>query len=205
MEVKYNDWESYFYPGTNVLINHLGITDFEELKQQEIDISFEKLVELQENPIEGNFDCEHLNNIHRYIFGGIYPFAGMYRTVDVTKVGSFYFVPAREIPKSLPIVLEEMHHDFANCHSLDSYAAFIAEFYYDILTVHPYREGNGRTIREFIREFVLKKIPGYKLDWSKINREQLEMGIKYASFGKSILEIEFAKALVPDDELKIDR
>ena len=69
-------WNSYFIPGTNVLKNKLGITNNEELKQAEADITFTKLAELYDNPIEGNFDSEHLKAIHRYLFKDIYSFAG---------------------------------------------------------------------------------------------------------------------------------
>ena len=49
-------WQSYFYPNTNTLKNKLNIIDYNELKEKEAEISFEKLVELYENPIVGTFD-----------------------------------------------------------------------------------------------------------------------------------------------------
>ena len=53
-------WMEYFYPGTKVLRNNLGIKDSDELKKAEATMSFDRLVELQDNPIKGNFDKEHL-------------------------------------------------------------------------------------------------------------------------------------------------
>ena len=50
-------WEEYLIPGTDgVLKNNLGINDKEELKQKETEIVFKKLVNLYEEPINGNFD-----------------------------------------------------------------------------------------------------------------------------------------------------
>ena len=198
MEDHDTRWNNYFYPGTNVLKNKLGITNAEELQQAEADITFKKLTELYLNPIEGNFDAEHYREIHRYLFEDIYPFAGEFRNVDMRK--DFYFVTNSELENSLNIVLEEMHRDFLKCHSYQDYVIFLAEFYYDILTVHPFREGNGRTTREFLREFVDKYVPGYKLKWSKMDKEGLNLGVKYGYIGKSMIEIEIAKGLVSRDE-----
>ena len=194
MEDHDTRWNNYFYPGTNVLKNKLGITNAEELQQAEADITFKKLTELYLNPIEGNFDAEHYREIHRYLFEDIYPFAGEFRNVDMRK--DFYFVTNSELENSLNIVLEEMHRDFLKCHSYQDYVIFLAEFYYDILTVHPFREGNGRTTREFLREFVDKYIKDYKLKWTKMDKEQLNLGVKYGYVGKGMIEIEIAKGLV---------
>lgn len=168
-------WDNYFYPGTTVLKNKLGITDADELQQVEADITFKKLTELYLQPIEGNFDAKHYRDIHRYLFEDIYPFAGEFRNVD-------------------------MHRDFLKCHGYQDYVIFLAEFYYNILTVHPFRKGNGRTTREFLREFVDKYVPGYKLKWSKMDKEGLNLGVKYGYIGKSMIEIEIAKGLVSRDE-----
>ena len=198
MEDHDTRWNNYFYPGTNVLKNKLGIINAEELQQAEADITFKKLTELYLNPIEGNFDAEHYREIHRYLFDDIYDFAGEFRNVDMRK--DFYFVTNSELENSLNIVLEEMHRDFLKCHSYQDYVIFLAEFYYDILTVHPFREGNGRTTREFLREFVDKYVPGYRLKWSKMDKEGLNLGVKYGYIGKSMIEIEIAKGLVSRDE-----
>ena len=200
MEDHDTRWNNYFYPGTEVLKNKLGITNAEELQQAEADITFKKLTELYLNPIAGNFDAEHYREIHRYLFGDIYDFAGEYRNVDMRK--DFYFVTNSELENSLNIVLEEMHRDFLKCHSYQDYVIFLSEFYYDILTVHPFREGNGRTTREFLREFVDAYIKDYKLKWSRMDKEQLNLGVKYGYMGKSMIEIEIAKGLVSrNDEL----
>ncbi len=195
-------WDDYFIEGTNVFKNKLGITDYEELREKEVEITFEKLVELYKEPIKGNFDKEHLCKIHEYIFGDIYPFAGKYRTVYMQKNHS-YFTGEDDIDFHLKEVLKEMNNEILSCQTFNDYTIFLAQYYYDLLVVHPFREGNGRTIREFIREFVLEKIPNYTLDWSLMNKENLDQGISYGFFTKTLIINEFARALVPSEQNSI--
>ena len=66
------------------------------------------------------------------------------------------------------------------------------------MTVHPFSEGNGRSVREFLREFVLhysEKLP-YKLDYSKMDEEAFLMAVEYRYLYPSMLDMEFEKALV---------
>lgn len=188
-------WNDYFIDGTDVFKNHLGIIDSEELKKRESEITFEKLVQLQIKPIKGKFDKYHLCEIHKYLFEEIYPFAGIYRTVDMRKNYTGFVTP-REIDQHLDNVLKEMNEEINRCYTFDDYAAFLAQYYYDLLYIHPFREGNGRTIREFLIEFVHKKIPDFTIDWSKMNKDNVAEGIKYGSFTKSILAHEFSKSLI---------
>ena len=90
-------WEEYLISGTNVLKNKFNIVEREELIKKEIEITFEKLLELQLSPICMNFDEEHLKAIHKYLFEDIYYFAGEYRNVYMGKNNS-YFASVDEIP-----------------------------------------------------------------------------------------------------------
>ena len=103
-------WEEYLYPGTNTLKNKLGITDYEELKEKEAEISFEKLVDLYEHPIKGPFDKKHLRDIHRYIFSDLYDWAGEYRTVYMSKNHS-YFAAVEMIDEYLEEDLKMMNEE----------------------------------------------------------------------------------------------
>lgn len=190
-------WNDYFIDSTNVFKNYLGITNYDELMQKEADVTFERLVELYEKPISGTFDKKHLCDIHKYLFEDLYPFAGKYRTVYMTNPGS-YFVSETEIDNHLDIVLKEIQDDFKKCHNLQDYSNFLAQFYYDLLTIYPFREDNCRTIREFMREFVDANVPNYTLDWSKMKKNELEEAMKNACFSKTMLTMQFEKALVKE-------
>ena len=86
-------WESYFYPGTTVLINSFDEHDKEKLKGLEATHTFQKLVELGQEPLDIEIDKNRLNKIHEYLFKDIYPFAGKYRKVNIVKErGTFLFI-----------------------------------------------------------------------------------------------------------------
>lgn len=130
-------WEEYFYPNTNILKNKKGIMDREELREVEAEITFEKLVELYENPIEGNFDKKHLCDIHRLLFDSIYEWAGDYRTVLMRKNTSF--AEAHEIDNLLDLACKEMNEEFVDISTKEKLSTLIAKYYIRLLYIHPFR------------------------------------------------------------------
>lgn len=204
-------WESYFYPGTQTLINKYGITDAEELKNKEAEISFEKLVELYENPIVGDFDSEHLRNIHYYIFSDLYEWAGEYRYVDMQKQTGF--TKWENIHEYLSNELKLMHEELKNIHSIHDLAIFLSTYYVQLMAIHPFREGNGRSCREFLRELVeekSKEMPfgQVELDWTKFNGDVVLDNIQLALAFRSAIDNEFLKAIVkvtPEETLNSNK
>ncbi len=193
-------WNSYFYPGTQTLKNKYNITDYDELKEKEAEISFEKLVELYDNPIVGDFDAEHLRNIHKYIFGDLYEWAGEYRYVDMRKQTDF--TKWENIPEYLNGELKLMHEEIKNVTDKRSLAIFLSTYYIQLMAIHPFREGNGRSSREFLRELVetkTKEMPcgPLELDWTKFNGDVVLDNIQLALVFRSAIDNEFFNALVP--------
>lgn len=195
-------WNAYFYPGTNTFINKFEIKDYEELSKKEVEVTFEKLVELYEAPIRGDFDTEHLRSIHRYLFGDVYDWAGEFRTIYMKKEET-YFASAENIERDLDHDLVILNQDVLQCHSKFELADFLARNYINIQHIHPFREGNSRTIREFFREFVLEKTPllstgPMELDLEKMNPDVMSTARKFItrSFPGEIV-MEFNNALVP--------
>lgn len=193
-------WDSYFYPGTTTLINKLNIYDKDELAQKEAEVTFEKLVELYLNPIKGNFDAEHLRNIHKYIFGDIYEWAGEYRYVNMRKTTGFTDV--ENIPTFIDGEFKLMNAEIGTIYSVHDLAAFLAEYYVHLMAIHPFREGNGRSYREFLREFVLEKtkqLPTgpYELDWTKFDGAVVLDNIEFSLYFRGVIEMEFFRALTP--------
>jgi cell filamentation protein len=80
-----NPADPYLYPGTSILINKLGLRDQSKLTQLEMTFSYVRLHELLENPQLGKFDYPHLQEIHHHIFKDIYDFAGVPRTIGMSK------------------------------------------------------------------------------------------------------------------------
>lgn len=80
----------YCYEGTNVQKNKLNIHDNLTLERAETKIVAAKLFEMRKNKQIGDFDINHLINIHKYLFEDIYPFAGKFKNENIAK-GFFSF------------------------------------------------------------------------------------------------------------------
>lgn len=90
---------------SGVLRNRLGITDQNTLEAVERAAAFQRIVQLEQNPIDGVFDFGHLQAIHRYILQDVYEWAGELRTSDTGAFG---------IPHARPQFLtEELDRVFA--------------------------------------------------------------------------------------------
>lgn len=59
-----------------ILINLLGVTDTDRLRQAEADLSYAAMLRLAEHPLPGSYDLAHLRGFHRALFGAVYPWAG---------------------------------------------------------------------------------------------------------------------------------
>lgn len=195
-------WSEYFYPNTNVLINNYGVKNYDELKRIEMTNSFDRLLELDENPLNLGCGKKHLIELHRYIFEDVYPFAGKYRTVNMTKQhgGFLFFDDQEDIDIYLNELFNETEERLNNCHSLNEFSDILANLYTKLIYCHPFREGNGRTIREFVREFSLEKSKNMsfgqvELDWRDINKNELDEYIEVAHIFPGATAILFNKAL----------
>lgn len=193
------NWANYFIDGTNVLKNKLGITDYDELNKKEAELTAKKLFELYVNPINLNFDQKHLKEIHKYLFCDIYPFAGKYRNVYMQKNNS-YFAAVEEIDTRLIQTFKYIDEQLKSVNNKYDFACLLAEFYALLLHIHPFREGNGRTIREFIREYANEKSKDFdfgpfNFSWKNVNGEEIDSIIGKSLAFRSIIELEFLKAL----------
>lgn len=159
----------YCYKGSNVLINKLNIHDNKILKQAEEKIVAAKLFILRQNTMIKNFDVNHFKGIHKFLFEDIYPFAGKFRTENIAK-GFFSFAEWEFIEDELSNLLKKLNAS-NNLKNLkrDEFVKAIAYYLSELNVLHPFREGNGRTIREFIRE--LCYVNDYLFDLQKIEPE----------------------------------
>lgn len=100
-----------------------------------------------------------LQQIHAYLFGGLYDFAGKIRTVNIAK-GGFQFAMAQYLPQTLSDI-EKMPEN-----SLDE----IIDKYVEMNIAHPFREGNGRATRIWL-DLILKRSMKKCIDWSRIDKK----------------------------------
>ena len=176
----------YCYPDSNVLKNKLNIRDNKLLKTAEEEITLIKQMELLKKPIKGNFSKAHLMNIHKFIFEDIYPFAGKIRREQISKADTMFYPPNlidRELDKVFSKIKEKnMLKETDEDKVFDNLAYVMAE----LNIIHPFREGNGRSIREFIR--LMAKRMGYDLNWGNVDKDEL--------LEASILSVDDYKVLV---------
>ena len=91
-DIYYYEYEQdsyYCYPGTYVLKNKLNITDADELKSAEREITSLRTAQLMIEPMDGTLDFGYLKQIHKFLFGDIYEWAGKVRTVNISKGNQF--------------------------------------------------------------------------------------------------------------------
>lgn len=145
-----------------MLENKLGIDNSAELAREEERISKKKAAELFEKGILDNLSAgkfSTLQIIHKYLFEDIYDFAGEIRKVNISK-GNFRFAPVMYLSAALENIDKMPQADFDE----------IIEKYVEMNIAHPFREGNGRSIRIWL-DHILKNEIGKVVDWSKVDKE----------------------------------
>ena len=100
-----------------------------------------------------------LQQIHHYLFDGLYPFAGIIRDKNIAK-GGFRFANSLYLGAALSAV-EQMPEDTFE---------HIIEKYVEMNIAHPFREGNGRSTRIWL-DHILKVELKQCIDWSKVDKE----------------------------------
>ena len=145
-----------------MLENKLGLTTSADLAREEERISKKKAIELFEQGMldalpAGRFST--LQAIHRYLFSEIYDFAGKIRTVNLAK-RNFRFAPLMYLEAAL------VHIDQMPQANFDE----IVEKYVEMNIAHPFREGNGRSMRIWL-DHLFKAEIGRVVDWSRVDKE----------------------------------
>jgi len=164
--------DPYCYPDTNVIRNKLNIRDFDALQEAERRLSKYRAEELIMNGMPGKptFDFAYLQKIHHYLFQDIYDWAGKVRTVDIAKGNLFcrYFAIDSEAER---IFGELKREKYLQNLSIGEFARRLSYYFAEINALHPFREGNGRTQREFIRQLAFQN--NYFLSYKGITKDEM--------------------------------
>ena len=145
-----------------MLENKLGITSSAELAREEEKISKRKAASLFESGLldtlkAGSFQA--LSEIHRYLFEEIYDFAGAVREANLAK-GNFRFASVMYLGDALKKIERMPQTTFEE----------IIEKYVEMNIAHPFREGNGRSMRIWL-DLMLKQELGLVIDWQRVDKE----------------------------------
>ena len=183
------------YDGTTCLVNKLNIRDEKVLQQVESSITLVKFSYLMSNPLPGSYDFEYYREIHRYLFGDLYDWAGEIRTINLSKKGTS-FMKAEQIEASANACFERINSlDFSKM-SHDELIEEFADFYNTLNLIHPFREGNGRTQRLYFTQWM--RHLGYDVNLSEIDKDVLMFATIYAAQGIMDGLKEIFSTLIPD-------
>jgi cell filamentation protein len=154
---KYIDPDfTYTDSKTGLLKNLQDITDPDVLLFVESGAVTKRLQELSQRPIKIK-GIDSLFEIHRYLFQDIYDWAGKKRLVEISKDGKQFF-PTSHFDNALRYI-DELIADFNKIpkDNKNELAEKLAEILDNVNYLHPFREGNGRAKREFLRLLALDK------------------------------------------------
>ena len=143
------------------LQNKLGLTSSFELANAEEKISKKKALLIFENGSLQKWEAgttDTLMKIHRALFEDIYDFAGKLRTVNLAK-GNFRFIPVMYLKQALDTIEKMPQKTFEQ----------IVEKYVEMNIAHPFREGNGRSMRLWL-DGILSQELGMVTDWSLVDK-----------------------------------
>lgn len=160
--------DPYIDKKAGVLKNLLGITDKEQLRVAEANLTGLSIREISINSVEGRFDFEHLCKIHEAIFRDMYEWAGSPRIINIEKEDalgglSVEYADYNEIQKEADIILSKMNSIQWEKLSLDQKVIEFSNCMADLWKVHPFREGNTRTTVTFCCDFAESRGFGLKM------------------------------------------
>ncbi|GHU94132.1 hypothetical protein FACS1894156_1960 [Bacteroidia bacterium] len=155
--------DPYLYPNTEILINLFDEQNGLRLDEIEANYTSLRLRQMCDNPIEGTFNFEHLCNIHKFIFQDLYQWAGQPRIIDIEKAEaalggmSVEYSNVRDIRQHTIVACEQMNFIQWEMLNIEQKAERFSKCITNIWKIHPFREGNTRTVICFCCDFAEQK------------------------------------------------
>lgn len=172
-----------------VITNKLGITDSPTLAREEERISKKSAARLFEQNLLNNMSSgtwTTLQDIHKVLFQDIYDFAGELRTVNISK-GNFRFVPVMYLSEAVKTIESMPQNSFDE----------IVEKYVEMNVAHPFREGNGRSMRLWLDHMLCAELQK-TIDWSQIDKETYLSAMERSPVNDLEIKAVLAEALTDD-------
>lgn len=172
-----------------VITNKLGITDSPTLAREEERISKKSAARLFEQNLLNKMSSgtwTTLQDIHKVLFQDIYDFAGELRTVNISK-GNFRFVPVMYLSEAVKTIESMPQNSFDE----------IVEKYVEMNVAHPFREGNGRSMRLWLDHMLCIELQK-TIDWSQIDKEKYLSAMERSPVNDLEIKAVLAEALTDD-------
>lgn len=166
--------DPYLYPNTNVLINKFDIQDAKRLSEVENDLVYIKLFEVDDFMQDLSFDTAGLKALHHYLFEDIYDWAGNFRTINIFKIERV--IPGKSVEygdhTQLQRLLDAVFFDLDETRwdelSKEARAKVFSRMFARIWQIHPFREGNTRTVTTFMLGYANRH--GIAIDGSLLSK-----------------------------------
>ncbi|WP_295868944.1 protein adenylyltransferase Fic [uncultured Veillonella sp.] len=172
-----------------VITNRLGIADSPTLAREEERISKKAATTLFEENLLNDMPSgtwTTLQKIHTILFQDIYDFAGALRSVNIVK-GNFRFVPVMYLAEAVRTIENMPQSTFEE----------IVEKYVEMNVAHPFREGNGRSMRLWLDHMLCTELQK-TIDWSQVDKEQYLSAMERSPVNDLEIKTVLAKALTSD-------
>ncbi|WP_308518898.1 protein adenylyltransferase Fic [uncultured Veillonella sp.] len=172
-----------------VITNRLGITDSPTLAREEERISKKAATTLFEKNLLNDMPSgtwTTLQKIHTILFQDIYDFASTLRTVNIAK-GNFRFVPVMYLAEAVKTIESMPQNSFDE----------IVEKYVEMNVAHPFREGNGRSMRLWLDHMLCVELQK-TIDWSQIDKEKYLSAMERSPVNDLEIKAVLSKALTSD-------
>ena len=172
-----------------VITNRLGIADSPTLAREEERISKKAATTLFEENLLNDMPSgtwTTLQKIHTILFQDIYDFASTLRTVNIAK-GNFRFVPVMYLAEAVKTIESMPQNSFDE----------IVEKYVEMNVAHPFREGNGRSMRLWLDHMLCVELQK-TIDWSQIDKEKYLSAMERSPVNDLEIKAVLSKALTSD-------
>lgn len=179
---KYNEFENDNYLLTT---NILGMTNFAELEQAEAFTFSIRATQIEQGSYNIlAFSLTNFVELHHHLFQDIYSFAGQFRDVQLMK-GTTRFCQVQYMDAYSSNLFTQLDSE-PGWDTLEYAVKRLAFFKSELNMLHPFREGNGRTIRIFLQAFAKSK--GYLWMYDKVNRDEYMQAMIRAVTSEDLLE-----------------
>jgi len=187
--------DKYCYKDTGILINILNIRDAEELEEAEVAFTTERYRTYQSDINElTQLDFSHLKSLHSYLFQDLYSWAGKVREIDIAKGSTRFCTFSRIEPEAEKLF--KIIPTLSSIASTEELIENLASLFCELNLLHPFREGNGRTLRFFFEELLF--VLGYEVRWPQLTQQDwIDANVAGVYLDLNPLVAIFKKAILP--------
>ena len=190
---------------SGVFLNKLGVTDASLLKLVEYEITSTKALEIFDGGAIGrpqSFDLSRLQAIHRYLFQDVYEWAGKIRTLSSKKRASngmwSAFAEPDEIVRDWEVLARRTNAFAASDLAFEQKREELLDIFIEANRIHPFPEGNGRSLQVFMRE--LAHTQGVSIDYDKVDKQEWNLACAVSGTHGVLFERMYLIPRQPDRE-----